>query len=471
MSRSTALEGQSFHLIGVGGAGMSVVAELLKGQGAEVTGSDRQDSAVLQSLITKGIGAYFPHDADRVPEAATVIISSAIRESNPELIVARERGQNVVHRSRGLALAAEGQPFVAVAGAHGKTSTSAMIAVALLNSGVDASYAIGGPVLGEGSGARVGSEVFVAEADESDGSFLHYAPAVEVITNVEPDHLDHYASRDEFIGIFRQFVDRLIPGGTLICCAEDAGSAEISQYGRTSDGREHRVITYGRPERSIVAPEVEITDVVMTEKSAAAVFNFEGQSYPLRLGVTGEHSILNAAGAWAACVACGVDGMVAVEALGHFRGAGRRFELRGEVGGRRVYDDYAHHPTEVEVALRQARIVAGEGRVIAVFQPHLYSRTLSFADRFAEVLSGADEVVLADIYAAREDPISGVTTALVANSPKMKSGAHLVPDMDEAARKAALLTKPGDVCILIGAGDIFLRAPLVESVWLEEDGK
>ena len=269
------LTGRVFHLVGVGGAGMSVVAQLLAGQGAKVSGSDRNDSQVLQDLLPHGIDAYFPHDASRVPSDATLVLSSAIRQNNPELVVAKERGQEAIHRSEALALAASGQEFVAVAGAHGKTSTSAMIAVALLNCGYDPSYAIGGPVLGEGSGARMGRDVFVAEADESDGSFLHYSPAVEVITNVEPDHLDHFGSEESFFGIFEQFVDRMVPSGTLICCAEDKGALRIAGYGRTAKNV-GRVWTYGFVDEGggegavASAPTIAISDVALGATGAQA---------------------------------------------------------------------------------------------------------------------------------------------------------------------------------------------------------
>lgn len=465
---SERLAGRRFHLIGIGGAGMSVVAELLSGQGAIVTGSDRQGSAVLDALRGKGIGAYWPHEADAVPPDATVVVSSAIRPTNPELVRARSRGQAEMHRSTALALAAGDQPFIAVAGAHGKTSTSAMIAVALLNCGVDASYAIGGPVLGSGSGARVGGEVFVAEADESDGSFLNYRPTVEVVTNVEADHLDHFANAEEFMGIFRSFVDNLRPGGTVICCGEDAGSAELARYA-ASRPQPCTVVTYGRPESCADSPTVRVEDVRLDSHRVSASLVTADAAYPLELSVTGLHNVLNASAAWAACVAAGVDEGEAASALIHFQGAGRRFEERGEVAGRRVFDDYAHHPTEVSAALAQARVVAGSGRVVALFQPHLYSRTANFADRFAEALSAADEVVLADIYAAREDPVPGVTSELILNSSQMTASSIYVPAVEEAALAAADLTGEGDICILVGAGDIFLQAPTVLSRWRGRD--
>lgn len=464
--------GKAFHLVGIGGAGMSVVAGLLQGQGATVSGSDRNDSAVLQSLLPLGVDAYFPHNAARVPEDATLVLSSAIRPTNPELLIGQRRGQDVIHRSEALALAAAGQKFVAVAGAHGKTSTSAMIAVGLLNSGFDPSYAIGGPILGYGSGARVGRDLFVAEADESDGSFLHYSPAVEVITNVEPDHLDHFGSQENFFGIFEQFVDRMVPSGTLICCAEDAGAARIAKYGAQAPNV-GRVWTYGFQVEGDGAkmdskPTICISQVLLNPEGASALLTMDGRSYPLRLQVTGSHSVLNATAAWAACVAVGADPDAAARALSNFTGAGRRFELVGEVNERRVFNDYAHHPTEIEAALHQARLVAGRGRLIAVFQPHLYSRTINFADRFARGLSLADEVILTDIYAAREDPMPGVTMAAVSDTGQLTAPYHLVGDAKEAVTLGASLTDRGDVLLLIGAGDIFLQADTAIKYWARE---
>ncbi len=461
LKEAAPLAGKTFHLIGIGGAGMSVVAELLAGEGAQVTGSDRQDSAVLAHLRAKGIGAYFPHEAKRLPEGAIVVVSSAIRDSNPELTLARERGQHVIHRSQALRLAAERHDFVAVAGAHGKTTTSAMIAVGLLRAGLDPSFAIGGPVLGEGSGARVGTGPFVAEADESDGSFLNYRPAVEVITNVEPDHLDHFGSKEAFLGVFEEFVDRLVDGGTVVCCGEDEGSAHVAEYARQLP-TVGRVWTYGRGPGF----DVSVDDVCLEEDSASATLTFEGNRYPLRLQVTGVHNVLNAAGAWAGCVAVGVEPAAAARALEGFRGAGRRFELVGEVAGRRVYNDYAHHPTEVAAALEQARLVAGEGKVIVVFQPHLYSRTKNFASRFAQALTAADRVILTDIYAAREDPVPGVTSELIAAAGDLEC--VYVPQAHQAALLAADWTERGDVCVLLGAGDIFLQASAVVERWVEE---
>lgn len=453
-----------FHFIGIGGAGMSVVAELLAARGARVTGSDRADSDVLTRLNEKGIRAFVGHDATHVDDDATVVVSTAIRESNPELARARELGLDVIHRSQALALAASGMRFVGVAGAHGKTTTSGMIAVGLRAAGLDPSVAVGGIVPQFGSGAHLGtSDVFVAEADESDGSFLNYTPSIEVVTNVEPDHLDRYGTREAFEAIFVDYAKRLVPGGLLVCCAEDAGTARLSESARELG---IRVVTYGRPDKSVVDADVTICDVEMTSSSCRARVSYGDISAELSLGVPGVHNILNAVGAWIAGVELGVEPGLMASSLAGFTGTARRFELRGTVGDRRVFDDYAHHPTEVSVAIEQARLVADGADVTVVFQPHLYSRTRLFADRFAKALSGADHVVLADIYAAREDEDPAVTSGLIADQIE---GAECVHDMHEAARTGARLAGSRGVLITMGAGSITQCADDVIDEWQRMD--
>lgn len=453
-----------FHFIGIGGAGMSVVAELLAARGARVTGSDRADSDVLARLNEKGIRAFVGHDATHVDDDATVVVSTAIRESNPELARARELGLDVIHRSQALALAASGMRFVGVAGAHGKTTTSGMIAVGLRAAGLDPSVAVGGIVPQFGSGAHLGtSDVFVAEADESDGSFLNYTPSIEVVTNVEPDHLDRYGTREAFEAIFVDYAKRLVPGGLLVCCAEDAGTARLSESARELG---IRVVTYGRPDKSVVDADVTICDVEMTSSSCRARVSYGDISAELSLGVSGVHNILNAVGAWIAGVELGVEPGLMASSLAGFTGTARRFELRGTVGDRRVFDDYAHHPTEVSVAIEQARLVADGADVTVVFQPHLYSRTRLFADRFAKALSGADHVVLADIYAAREDEDPAVTSGLIADQIE---GAECVHDMHEAARTGARLAGSRGVLITMGAGSITQCADDVIDEWQRMD--
>lgn len=451
---------QRFHLIGIGGAGMSVVAELLAARGHAVSGSDRADSAVLDHLRSLGVEVFVGHDAAHVPADATVVVSTAVRESNEELAAARARGQRVIHRSQALALAAGDMRFVAVAGAHGKTTTSGMLAVALEEAGLCPSVAVGGVLPQLGSGARIGTgDVFVAEADESDGSFLNYSPWIELVTNVEPDHLDRYASREAFEEVFVEFSDRLEEGGTLVCCAEDPGAARLAVTARAA-GR--RVVTYGRAEACAALPDVLIDEVEVGAGGVTCRVRWEGREERLALAVTGAHNALNATGAW--CVGCllGVEPGVMARGLAAFVGTARRFEFRGEVAGRRLFDDYAHHPTEVAALLAQARTVAAGGEVAVLFQPHLFSRTLAFADRFAAALSAADTVVLTDVYAAREDPMEGVSSALIADR---LPGARLVADMHEAARLLARLTPRGGIALTVGAGSVTTTGDDVLDEW------
>lgn len=449
-----------FHLIGIGGAGMSVVAELLASRGALVEGSDREDSGVLEHLRAVGVRVFVGHDASHVDPSAVVVVSTAIRESNPELAVARERGQRVIHRSQALALAASGMRFVGVAGAHGKTSTSGMLAIALAQCGLDPSVAVGGVLPQLGTGAHLGTgDIFVAEADESDGSFLNYSPTIEIVTNVEPDHLDRYRSREEFEQIFVEFARCMVPGGLLVTCAEDEGAVRLAAAAR-AEGL--RVVTYGRPERALCEVDVEISDVRVKARGATARLEWGDRRADLVMSVPGEHNVLNAAGAWVAGIECGLEPQAVADGLGRFTGAARRFEARGQVGSRRLFDDYAHHPTEVVAAIREARVVASGGEVTVVFQPHLYSRTRIFAQRFADALAGADHVVLAGIYGAREDPQPGVDSTLISSRIP---GAVYVEDMHEAARLAASLTPEHGVCVTMGAGSITRCASDVVDEW------
>ena len=448
----------AYHFIGIGGAGMSVVAELLADEGARVSGSDAKASQVTRRLAEEGLAVAVGHDAANVPPEATVVVSSAIRESNPELAVARRRGQRILHRSQALALAAAGRDFVAVAGAHGKTTTSAMIATALNGLGLDPSWAIGGTVMGVGGGGRLGGgRVFVAEADESDASFLNYAPRLALVTNVEPDHLDHYGSREAFEEAFADFTRRIVPGGLLVVCADSDGARRLAAQA-VSEGI--RAVSYGRGQGvdgverhgrlgaadrgpSGISGEVDDGDGAVT----------------IELGVVGEHNLLNAAGAWTAGVELGVGRREMAAALAGFAGTGRRFELRGVASGVRVVDDYAHHPTEVEATLRTARDVVGDGAVRVLFQPHLYSRTREFAREFARALGLADDVVVTSVYGAREDPVDGVEGDLITSH--MAGAGQYVADRLEAARAIASRCAPGDLVLTVGAGDVTELAPVI----------
>ncbi|MGK2349329.1 UDP-N-acetylmuramate--L-alanine ligase [Actinomyces sp. W5033] len=472
------LAGRAFHLIGVGGAGMSVVAELLAEHGARVTGSDANGGTAFERLAERGLGVVLGHAGANVPEDAVVVVSTAIRDTNPELVTARERGQEVLHRSQALALAATGRRFVAVAGAHGKTTTSGMLAEALTQAGEDPSFAVGGVVSALGSGAHLGSgDAFVAEADESDASFLSYTPAIELVTNVEPDHLDRYGTTQAFEQAFVDFAHRLVPGGLLIACSDDPGALRLAV---SSAGEGLRVVTFGAgaPDalpggrlvgeghtqlavlgRSGGSTRSRLTRWVTGPDGQAVA----GESVEVRLAVPGDHVALDAAGAWTAGLELGVDADVMAAGLAAFGGTGRRFEDRGEVAGVRVVDDYAHHPTEVAALLTAARAVAQErgGRLLVLFQPHLFSRTLSFADRFGQALALADEVVVTAVYPAREtqEQFPQVTGQLV--SSRVPGGARYVADRVEAAEALADEARSGDLLLTVGAGDVTQMAGVV----------
>jgi len=457
------------HLVGVGGAGMSAIATLLAARGLRVSGSDAADGPALPALRAAGVEVHVGHDAKLVDDVDTLVVSSAVRPTNPELVRARERGIAVLHRSQALAALMADRDAVAVAGAHGKTTTSAMVAVALLAAGADPSFAIGGTVLSDDGplgGARDGSgPAFVAEADESDGSFLAYEPLVALVTNVEPDHLDHYGSREAFEQAFVDFAARVRPGGTLVACADDEGAARLVDASRDDlAARGASVVTYGRSPRA---------DVVLTDTPdgwSGHVVGL-GAEVDVTLAVPGAHNLLNAAGAWAACVRLGVDPSAAAAGLGAFRSTGRRFELRGTAGGVRVVDDYAHHPTEVAAILRAARSVAGEGRVLALFQPHLYSRTKTFATEFGTAFDLADVVVVTDVYAAREDLDPEVTGALVVDRVPTRGKATFVPDKGDAALAVAARALPGDLVLTIGAGDVTSLGPIILRALEESAGE
>lgn len=451
------------HLVGIGGAGMSVVARLLAARGVRVQGSDAKDSAVVEALRADGVVVHVGHAAGNVEGADTLVLSSAVRPDNPELVAARAAGLRVLHRSQALAsLMAQGRS-VAVAGAHGKTTTSAMIATTLRSAGLDPSFAIGGSVItsdGAIPGGRLGSgDVLVAEADESDGSFLNYAPTIAVVLNVEPDHLDHYGSRAAFEQAFVDFTGRIAAGGFLVACADDPGAHALAESYRASGGQ---VVTYGTSPGSDVRLEDVRPDGVAGVAARLTVTGGRGGllgaaqdvGLDLRLHVPGAHNALNAAAAVATAVLLGVPADVAVAGVGEFLGTGRRFEARGEVGGVRVVDDYAHHPTEVAALLGAARPVAAGGRVLVLFQPHLFSRTRTFAQEFADALALADEVVVTGVYAAREDLDPDTGSWTIVDRMPAGSSARGIEDRHEAALAVARAARPGDLVLTVGAGDV-----------------
>jgi UDP-N-acetylmuramate--alanine ligase len=444
------------HLIGIGGAGMSGIARILLARGATVSGSDAKDSRVVLALRALGARVEVGHDPGHLPDApATVVVSSAIRATNPELAAARERGLAVVHRAQALAALTAGRRLAAVTGTAGKTSTTSMLTVALQHCGLDPSFAIGGDLAASGSGAHEGSgDIFVAEADESDASFLAFSPVVAVVTNVEADHLDHYGSPEAYIAAFETFLDRIEPGGVLVACADDPGAGALA---RVAESRGIRVRSYGREQDR----DARLVDFRPDGTGARVVLRLDGVEHLLRLAVPGEHMAQNALGALLAGVELGapVDGLLA--GLAAFDGVRRRFEFRGRAAGVAVYDDYAHHPSKVAAQLRAARDVVGDrGRVVVAFQPHLYSRTRDFASAFGAALGLADEVVVLEVYGAREDPEPGVSGALVADAVTLPPDrVQYVPRWSDVPAVVAAVARPGDLVITMGAGDVTVLAP------------
>ncbi|WP_208972421.1 UDP-N-acetylmuramate--L-alanine ligase [Kineococcus rubinsiae] len=440
---------------------MSGIARLLLGRGVRVSGSDSADSPGLAQLRDLGARVAVGHDAANLGDADTLVVSSAVRPANPELVAARERGLRVLHRSEALAALMVGRRGVAVAGTHGKTTTSSMLAAALRHAGIDASSAIGGELTGgSDGGAHDGTaDVFVAEADESDGSFRAYAPVVSIVTNVEADHLDHYGTAEAVATAFEEFAARVQPGGLLVTCADDPGARALTEHARAAGIRTR---TYGTdPAADVRLADVRLVGADGGAEPRALVRDGTG-SRELVLRVPGEHNLRNAAAAYTAAVELGADPAAVLAGLGRFGGARRRFEARGEAGGVRVVDDYSHHPTEVEALLRAARPVAGDGRVVVVFQPHLVSRTRAFAADFGRVLGLADDVVVLDVYVAREDPDPAVTGRLVADAVPLPAGHVLfLPERAGAARVVAGRVRPGDLLLTVGAGDVTRIGPEV----------
>ncbi|MEC5192331.1 MULTISPECIES: UDP-N-acetylmuramate--L-alanine ligase [unclassified Arthrobacter] len=438
------------HFIGIGGVGMSAVARVLVARGLPVSGSDAKDLPVMADLAAAGARICVGYDAVNLGDAQSVVAGSAIRADNPEMAAAHSAGLPVLHRSEALAAAMAADTAVTVAGTHGKSTTTSMITVLLQGAGLDPSFAIGANVPALGVNAASGTTpIFVAEADESDGSFLNYRPQIAVVTNVEPDHLDYYGTAEAVYASFDRFTALLPADGVLVACADDAGARALAR--RTLERGNTRVVLYGTgADAELVLHDGGPGDVSISTP--------EGR-FPLELHVPGRHNALNAAAAFAVALELGVDPGVAAGALAHFTGASRRFEFKGEGCGVRVYDDYAHHPTEVRAALAAARSVAGGHKLHVLFQPHLFSRTREFAAEFADALNAADSALVLDIYPAREDPIPGVTSQLIA--AHLGAGGRLVGPGIEAVQSVVSAAAPGDIVLTVGAGDVTAYGPLI----------
>jgi UDP-N-acetylmuramate--alanine ligase len=441
----------SVHFVGIGGSGMSGIARLFLAAGHRVTGSDRSENHNTEALRELGATVTIGHDAANLGDADALVFTTALWPDNPEYLLARERGIPLLHRSQALAWLINRQRLVAVAGAHGKTTSTGMIITSLLEQGADPSFVNGGVIQSLGVSSNTGTgELFVVEADESDGSFLLYDTAVALITNVDADHLDHYGDHDAFDDAFVNFA--LNASEFVAVSSDDPGALRVSAR---LDGQ--KLISFGESETA----DVRVTDIAETGPVSFTLL-WQGTSYPAQLAVPGRHNALNAAGAFAVLVGLGFDAEASLRGIELFGGTERRFELHGTVRGVSVYDDYAHHPTEVEAALQTARSVVGSGRVIAVHQPHLYSRTQMMAGDFAEVYERlADETIVLDVYGAREDPVPGVTGALVSERFADASKVAYLPDWQQASDYAASIAREGDIIMTLSCGDVYRIVPQI----------
>ena len=436
------------HFIGVGGAGMSGIARVLHDRGVVVTGSDLRSSRYSTALLNAGMTVHIGHDAANVGDPEVVVVSTAIPDTNPELVEARRRDMPVWPRARMLAELAGERLTVAVAGTHGKTTTSSMAAAALIEAGADPTFLIGGELTDVGSNARCGDGPhFVVEADESDGSFLYLDPYCAIVTNIEADHLDHYGSLEEIVDIFREFLSRVHVDGVAVLCADDDRLMTLAPEVPA------RVVTYGRADSA----DVRLTSYAATADGGAFTVALpDGTTVSCSTRIPGVHMALNATGVLAAAWALGVDVESAARGIASFGGVKRRFEHVGVIGDVSVVDDYAHHPTEVRATLAAARTVTAGARWV-VFQPHRYSRTAAFARDFGAAFDDADHVVILDVYSAGEAPVPGVSgktvvDAILRHRPRTRLA--YFPHRGDVAQYVADRARPGDLVMTMGAGDV-----------------
>jgi UDP-N-acetylmuramate--alanine ligase len=442
---------RAVHFIGIGGSGISGLARMFLAAGVPVSGSDRSESQNTRDLAELGATVHIGHDAANLGDVDTVVYTGAIWPENPEYLAAKERGLTLLHRSQALKYLIGGRRLVSVAGAHGKTTSTGMIVTGLGRLGADPSFVNGGVIQDRGASSGTGSDdLFVIEADESDGTFLLYDTSIALITNVDADHLDHYGSHEAFDDAFVRFADGAREA--VVISADDEGARRVSE--RLTHAN---VMTFGESHRA----DLRVVDI-RTDGPVAFALEHAGERVEGRLQVPGRHNAVNAAGAVAVLLQLGYALEPAVRAVEAFGGTVRRFELHGAERGVSVFDDYAHHPTEVAAALAAARTVVGEGRIIALHQPHTYSRTQLMAGEFAKVLEElADHTVVLDVYGAREDPIPGVTGELVSGAFADPSRVRFLADWQEAAEYTAGVAREGDYVITLGCGDVYRIIPQV----------
>ena len=454
-------QARRIHFIGIGGIGMSGLAELLMNLGYEVSGSDMQRTDISDRLASLGARISHGHDARHVSDAEVVVYSSAVRPANPEIVAARERGLAIVPRAELLAELMRLRQGIAIAGAHGKTTTTSMIALVLDAAGLDPTVVIGGRVSSFGSNAKLGRGTYlVAEADESDRSFLMLAPRFAVITNIDREHLEAYRDFDDLKAAFVQFAHNVPANGAVILCIDDPHLKELRR------GLKRHVVTYGFDESA----DVTALDVRLKGFGSVCTIRARNPGGPavelgqLQLAIPGRHNVLNALAAVAMARELGIAWSDVARGLAGFQGADRRFQRRGEVGGVAVVEDYGHHPTEIAAVVAAAKPIA-DGRLILAFQPHRFTRTQFLLSEFGGAFAGADVLVLTDIYAAGEDPIAGVTLDALAEVVRKGFGGDLriVRALADVPRELASVAKPGDLIVLLGAGSIGSIAPSVLS--------
>ena len=447
------LQQRRIHFIGLGGAGMSGIARIMLAKGLSVSGSDAKDSPVLQGLHALGATVFVGHAVGNIETADLVVASSAINDKNVELIQAKELGIEILTRAQALAILMSESVSVAVAGTHGKTTTTSMLTVALQQAGLDPSFAIGGMINSSGTNAHLGTgNIFVAEADESDGSFLEYRPTGAIITNIELDHVDHFASFEEVLGSFLNFVETIKPHGFLVACSDDNGVQKLLGLISRDD---LEIITYG------LSGNIAISRSTLTPMGSTSRITNNGVVLgELSLTVPGSHNILNATAALAAGIWLKATSHDLFEGLELFSGTKRRFEIKGTARGVTVIDDYGHHPTEIAVTLEAARRYAQGGEVYVIFQPHRFSRTKAFAQEFGNALALADHVYLTEIYPASEAPIPGVTSQLITRNMD-STKAEFEPSLVTLIEKVVSQVHSGDIIVTLGAGDVSALAPVI----------
>ncbi|GAB2752320.1 UDP-N-acetylmuramate--L-alanine ligase [Nocardioides salsibiostraticola] len=455
------------HFVGIGGGALSGIARIMSARGIQVSGSDDQDTPFLPSLRERGITCHLGYDAAHLGDADSVVVTTAAREDNPEVLEARARGLRILPRSAGLKSVMDDQRVIAVAGTHGKTTTTSLLTTALLATSADPTYAIGGVLTATGLNADAGSgPLFVAEADESDGAFLVYEPFAAIVTNVDADHLDQWGTEEAYTAGFDEFVSRIDPSGFLVCIADDPGAGRLV---RVAEERGLTVHSVGED----AASEVRAIDLAFAgETSSFTVVDNGVELGRITLKIPGRHYVLDALAALTVGLRLGHDFDELRAGLESFAGTRRRMEAKGAASGVRVYDSYAHHPVEIAGDLAAARAVAGSGRLVVIFQPHLVSRTRIFAVEMGRALAAADEVVVLDVYLAREDPDPEVTGALVAEAvPLPAERVHYVPDLTQAPSRAISVARSGDVVLTLGAGNVTEIAPQVLELLTIAEGR